>query len=34
MPMRKKFLRFIENLPMFEKEEVDDENSVGPYVAM
>ena len=32
--MRKKFLRFIENLELFEKEETDDENSIGPYVAM
>ena len=32
--MRKKFLRFIENLEMMEKEEIDEENSIGPYVAM
>ena len=32
--MRKKFLRFIENLELFEKEEVEDENSIGPYMAM
>lgn len=32
--MRKKFLRFLENLELFEKEEVDDESSVGPYIAM
>jgi hypothetical protein len=33
--MRKKFLRFLENWELIEKEEVDDESSsVGPYVAM
>lgn len=32
--MRKKFLRFIENLELFEKEEADEENPVGPYIAM
>ena len=32
--MRKKFLRFLENLELFEKEELDEENAPGPYVAM
>ncbi len=32
--MRKKFLRFVENLEHMEKEEADEENSIGPYVAM
>ena len=32
--MRKKFMRFIENLELMEKEEADEESSIGPYVAM
>lgn len=32
--MRKKFQRFLENLEQFEKEECDEENIPGPYVAM
>jgi len=32
--MKKRFLKFIENLPLIEKEELDDESNIGPYVAM